>query len=162
VHGRLEHLKVHHRPPHLHAVARHWRAVAIEDEVVDGDDPAVVDVHAEGEESRPALGDLVVGAAERFGASRSALEPREHALVSRGVRLVKLSKGFPRSVHEQVREPRAFRRVRRATEAAAFVNDESVGSDRAVAMKLARLPPELLVIGDGVGRRRLHGRPGGL
>jgi hypothetical protein len=51
------------------------------------------------------------------------------------VRLVKLSKGFPRSVHEQVGEPRAFRRVRRATEAAAFVNDESVGSDRAVAMK---------------------------
>ena len=162
VHGRLKHLKVHHRPPHLHAVAHHWRAVAIEDEVVDGDDPAVVDVHAEGEEGRPALGDLVVGAAERFGASRSALEPREHALVSRGVRLVELSKGFPRSVHEQVGEPRALRRVRRATEAAAFVNDESVGSDRAVAMKLPRLPPELLVIGDGVGRRRLHGRPGGL
>jgi ATP-dependent RNA helicase DDX3X len=76
VHGRLKHLKVHHRPPHLHAVAHHWRAVAIEDEVVDGDDPAVVDVHAESEEGRPALGDLVVGAAERFGASRSALEPR--------------------------------------------------------------------------------------
>jgi hypothetical protein len=67
---------VHHRPPHLHTVAHNRRAVAIEDEVVDGDDSAVVDIHAEGEEGRPALGDLVVRAAERFGASRSALEPR--------------------------------------------------------------------------------------
>jgi hypothetical protein len=78
------------------------------------------------------------------------------------VRLVELSKGFPRSVHEQVGEPRALRRVRSATKAAAFIDDETVGSDRAVAVKLPRLPPELLVVGNGVGRRRLHRRPGGL
>ena len=162
VHGRLKHLKVHHRPPHLHAVAHHWRAVAIEDEVVDGDDSAVIYVHAQGEEGRPALGDLVVGAAERFSASRSALEPLEHALVSRWVSLVEFSKCLPRAVHEEVGEPRALRRVGGAAKTAALVDDESVGSDRAVAVKLARLPPELLVVGDGVGRRRLHRRPGGL
>jgi len=161
-HRRLEHLKVHRRTPHLHAVAQHRRAVEVEDEVVDGDDPAVVDVHAEGEEGRPALGDLVVRAAERFGALRSALEPRDHTLVSRRVRFVELSKCLPRSVHEQVGESRALSRVGGAAEAAALVDDESVGGDCAVPMELARLPPKLLVVGDGVGRSRLHRRPRGL
>jgi hypothetical protein len=78
------------------------------------------------------------------------------------VRLVELSKGFPRAVHEQVGESRALRRVGGAAKAAALVDDESVGCDCAVSMKLARLSPKLLVVGDGVGRRRLHGRPGGL
>ena len=162
VHGCLEHLKVHRRPSHLHAVSRHWRAVAIEDEVVDGDDPAVVDVHAEGEESRPALGDLVVRVSQLLGAPRPALEPREDALVSSRVSPVEGTKGLARSVHEQVRHPRALRRVRGAAETAALVDDEAVGCDRAVAVELARLPSELLVVGNGVERRRFYRRAGGL
>ena len=76
VHARLEHLEVHRRAPHLHAVAHHRLTVDVKHEVVDRDEAGVVDVHAEGEEGRPALGDLVVRVPELLGALRPALEPR--------------------------------------------------------------------------------------
>ena len=162
VHGRFEHLKVHRRPPHVHAVTHQGLAVDVEHEVVDRDEAGVVDVHAEGEESRPALGDLVVRVSQLLGAPRPALEPREDALVSSRVSPVEGTKGLARSVHEQVRHPRALRRVRGAAETAALVDDEAVGCDRAVAVELARLPSELLVVGNGVERRRFYRRAGGL
>ena len=76
VHARLEHLEVHRRAPHLHAVAHHRLTVDVKHEVVDRDEAGVVDVHAEGEEGRPALGDLIVRVPELLGALRPALEPR--------------------------------------------------------------------------------------
>ena len=76
VQARLEHLEMHRCAPHLHAVAHHRLTVDVKHEVVDRDEAGVVNVHAEGEEGRPALGDLVVRVPQLLGALRPALEPR--------------------------------------------------------------------------------------
>jgi hypothetical protein len=90
------------RPRELDSVAHHRRAGAVEDGVVDGDQPGVVDVHSERMQARPALIDLDVRAPERLPRRPTLPKPLNDRRVSRWVRLVELSKGFPRSVHEQV------------------------------------------------------------
>jgi hypothetical protein len=48
------------RPIELYPVAHHRLAGTVEDGVVDGDEPGIVDVHAERVQARPALVDFGV------------------------------------------------------------------------------------------------------
>jgi hypothetical protein len=140
-------------------VAHHRRAGAVEDGVVDGDQPGVVDVHAERVHARPALDDLDVRAPERFPRCPSLPQPFDDLRVARRVSRVEALERLPCPVHEQARHPGALRRVGRAAEAAAFVYDEAVLGHGAVSVPLSRLAAELLVVRDHVDRCRRHASP---